>query len=497
MSIRTGHSIRLVWLLSALLAATIVPCGDVTAAGSERSFAPVASPPALTEILGRPTDRSVTVNVRADQALELYCEYGPTSGTYPFRTSTSAAAPLSPTEFLMDGLEADSRAYYRIRYRAAGSTGSFESGVEHAFQTQRAPGSPFTFCLQGDSHPERASQFDGELYARTLSTVAADQPDFYLTIGDDFSIDALRTITADSVAERYAIQLPWLGIVGRTAPLFLVNGNHEQAARYLLDETPNNPAVWAQNARNRFYPQPAPDLFYSGNEEVVPNIGLLRNTFAWEWGDALFVTIDPYWSSPVPVDNRLDSGPKTTDRWEITLGDEQYLWLKRTLEESRAKWKFVFAHHVGGGGRGGVEIAGLYEWGGNDPNGSWGFSSRRPTWSLPIHQLMAANGVTIFFQGHDHLFARQELGGVVYQELPEPADPSYTLWNADAYLSGDLLGNSGYLRVIVSSASVQVDYVKSWLPADESAQHCTGEVAFSYRIGEPVSRRKTNLDDLR
>ena len=444
-----------------------------------------AVPPVVTEILGRPTDRSVTVNARSDAALELYYEYGPASGSAAARTATVTAAALSPTELLLEGLAPDARTWYRMRYRAAGSTGPFETGSEHSLHTQRAPGSSFTFALQGDSHPERASQFAAALYERTLATVAADAPDFYLTMGDDFSIDTLRTLTAEAVAERYTIQLPWLGIVAPSAPLFLVNGNHEQAARYLLDGTPNNPAVWAQNARNRFYPQPAPDTFYSGNTEEVPYIGLLRNTFAFTWGDALFVVLDPYWSSPVVVDGPLDANaPKTTDKWEITHGDAQYSWLKKTLEASHARWKFVFAHHVGGTGRGGIESAREYEWGGNNQNGTWGFAAHRPSWPMPIHQLMAANGVTIFFQGHDHLFCRQELDGVVYQELPEPADPSYTLWNGDAYTSGDKLANTGYTRVNVSPSGVRVEYVKTWLPKDETGTRRNGEVAFSYTVGE-------------
>jgi hypothetical protein len=77
-----------------------------------------------------------------------------------------------------------------------------------------------------------------------------------------------------------------------------VNGNHEQAARYLLDGTPDNVAVWAQNARNAYYAEPAPDgVFYTGNVEQIPFInGPLRNYYAWTWGNALFVVIDPYWS---------------------------------------------------------------------------------------------------------------------------------------------------------------------------------------------------------
>ena len=171
----------------------------------------------------------------------------------------------------------------------------------------------------------------------------------------------------------------------------------------------------------------------------------------------MFVVIDPYWSSPAQVDTGLGgqngAGNKTNDKWTITHGDPQYQWLKRTLEQSTAKWKFVFAHHVLGTGRGGVEIADQFEWGGKNNNGSYGFTANRPTWASPIHQLMAANHVTIFFQAHDHLYARQELDGVVYQSLPNPADNTYTAFNADAYTSGTVFPNAGYVKVTVSPSA--------------------------------------------
>ena len=270
-----------------LVAATVV-----VGAASLARFAGAA--PAITQILGRPTFSSVVVNVRADADLELYVEYGRESGTYDTQTDPVVAPAGQPVEVALTGLAADAAYSYRVEYRSPGG-GAFQPTDEQTFHTQRAPGSAFTFAVQGDSHPERErNMFNAELYTRTLRAVAAERPDFYITSGDDFSVDTLRSLTANTVTERYTLQLPYLGIVGRTAPLFLVNGNHEQAARYLLDGSPDNVAVWAQNARNRFYPQPAPDGFYSGNAEAVPHIGLLRNYFAWEWGDALFVVIDPY-----------------------------------------------------------------------------------------------------------------------------------------------------------------------------------------------------------
>ena len=70
----------------------------------------------------------------------------------------------------------------------------------------------------------------------------------------------------------------------------------------------------------------------------------------------------------------------------------------------------------------------------------------------------------------------------MYQETPNPADQGYGIYNRDAYQSGDILPNSGHLRVTVSPENVKVDYVRSYLAADETAGRKNGEVAFSYTI---------------
>jgi Calcineurin-like phosphoesterase len=296
-----------------------------------------------------------------DQSGTVSLAYGRSPGTYDRQTALQALTAGMPAEVTLEGLAPDTRYCYRLQYQAAGDAVP-ASTDESTFHTARRAGSTFTFTLQGDSHPERdRTQFDADLYARTLLTAAADQPDFHLTIGDDFSVDTLdpSTVTAAQVVERYALQRPFLGLIGRAAPVFLVNGNHEQAARYLLDGTPNNVAIWAQNARNSHYSQPAPDGFYTGKSELVSHIGILRNYFAWTWGDALFVVIDPYWGSSVCVDEPFHGGPRRTNLWDVTLGEAQYQWLKRTLEQSSAKYRFVLAHHVLGTGRGGIELAAM------------------------------------------------------------------------------------------------------------------------------------------
>ncbi len=166
----------------------------------------------------------------------------------------------------------------------------------------------------------------------------------------------------------------------------------------------------------------------------------------------------------------------------MSIGDTQYQWFKNTLEQSNAQYKFVFTHHVLGTGRGGVEMADLYESGGQGRNDTWEFDEKRPGWELPIHQLMVKHGVTIFFQGHDHLFARQQCDGVIYQSTPNPADATYQAFNREAYKSGHILPNSGHLHVTVSPKDVRVDYIRAYLPRDETSEHKNGEIALSYTV---------------
>lgn len=439
-------------------------------------------------LLGNVTDESVDVVIHFKSDAEAVIEYGPGAEAKQ-KTETLNLKADTPLRTQLTRLKSNSEYSYRLRYKKPGQS-SFETSPTYRIQTQRKPGEQFKFFVQGDSHPERVPKMHiPALYERTLLTAAAQKPDLYICLGDDFSVDTLRERTKQAVEAVYMKQVPYLGLVGHSTPLYLVNGNHEQASKANLDGTPNSLGVWAQTARNRNFAQPAPDGFYTGNTEPVEHIGLLRNYFAWTWGDALFVTIDPYWHSATAVDNAAGKGPKdegggkrNRNLWDITLGDTQYKWLTKTLTESKAKFKFVFAHHVNGTGRGAIENATLYEWGGRDPRGGDLFKSKRPGWDLPIHQLFVKTGVSIFFQGHDHIFCKQELDGVIYQSCPCPADPTNSLTNGDAYRSGDKVPGAGLVRVTVSPAQAKVDYVRAYEPFAETEGHKHGEIAYSYSI---------------
>jgi hypothetical protein len=84
------------------------------------------------------------------------------------------------------------------------------------------------------------------------------------------------------------------------------------------------------------------------------------------------------------------------------------------------------------------------------------------------------------------------LDGVVYQEVPQPSNRGYDNISSAAeygYVNGDILGNSGHLRVRVSPTEVTVDYVRAYLPQDENAQRVNGAVSYSYTLRNKQAAR--------
>ncbi len=527
------------WLATAVFLFMVMVAPAVAFAQGRARTSPGGPESEFSALVGSPTDRTAVISVLSAKAAQGRIEYGTSASDLNRKTEPFALVAGVPLHIDIAGLSPNTPYVYRVSLRAAGETEwrPQASGTGGSFRTARPPGQNFTFTVQGDSHPERLGRmYDPDLYVRALTNVAADTPDFHFMMGDDFSIERLieqNNKGQSAVNAVYASQRSYLGIVGKSTPLMLVNGNHEQAAKYLLDGTASNFAVFAGKARTTYFPLPAPGGIYTGNSTPVEHVGLLRDYYAWEWGDALFVVIDPYWHSPLAVDNeagakgparneegdparegRRGGGRGQRDLWQITLGDEQYKWLQSTLTKSNAKFKFVFSHHVSGTGRGGVEVAPYYEWGGQDrrgggrnregaradasneraaPRGLERFFQMRPTWEKPIHALMRDTGVTIFFQGHDHLYARQELDGVIYQSCPNPADPTFTAFNREAYKSGDIFPNSGHLRVTVSGggdgdkASCKVEYVRAARPSDEAAHGKNGTIVHAYTVAPRVA----------
>jgi len=431
------------------------------------------------EYLGRPTNSSITINAASRQKLEVYYEYGTKPGVYTGKTATATAAAGEPFNILLDKLQPNTRYYYRMQYRQPGAA-AFTARAEHTFMTQRPAGSTFTFTAQFDPHLD--DNIDDEAYKLSMKNMAADQPDFLIDVGDNFFVEKLHPVTNAGVEERVQLMRSYYDMVSHSTSLFLAIGNHEGEWGRHLDGTANNVAVLDTLQRKRYIPNPVPDAFYTGSSKEWPLVGVRQANYAWTWGDALFIVLDPYWNQPV--------APELSGDWSLTLGREQYEWLKKTLETSNAKYKFVFSHNLIGGlnmngpMRGGVAAAKYLEWGGYNLDDTWGFDKARPGWAMPIHQLLVKNKVNIFFHGHDHMYAKEDLDGIVYQEGPQPGAMNATPGNnkSNRYKYTGAVGGTGYLRVRVSPEEAKVDFVQTWVPAKETAALKNGMVGASYTV---------------
>lgn len=436
------------------------------------------------ELLSRPTASSVTCQLMFADSAQVSAQYGTSSGNYTGQTVWLTYADSTIAAAVMSGLQADTKYYYRMLYRRPGDTITTYR-PEYTFHTQRAPGSRFTFVVEADPHDDANS--DTALYRLCLLNQKSDNPDFMIDLGDFLMTDKLNDATHhvpyDTIPYRCKIYRDFYSTSGNSVPMYYALGNHEGEEGWYLNGTANSVAVWDAQVRKQYFLNPEPDNFYTGDTTNYQYIGKRETYYAWQWGDALYIVLDPFWYTNTKPTDSLNS-------WYWSLGQTQYNWLKSTLENSTAHFKFVFSHQlVGGGvsgqGRGGTEYASYFEWGGYNIDSTYGFTTQRPGWYKPIKDLLTENKVNIFFHGHDHLYDQQERECMVYQETPQPSLPNFNNTSATAYgyLTGNILNNSGYLRVTVNTSGIKVEYVRVYLPSDTNATRHNKDVSAMYFIG--------------
>ena len=366
------------------------------------------------------------IKVLANQAVKVYIEYGFAKGKYLYKTEVITTKSTGANYLTLTSLKANTKIFYRLRY-ALKTTSSYLSKPEATFITS-AIGSNATFAIQADPHMDENS--DANVYTKTLQQVVAASPAFLIDLGDIFMVDKLQSKTEANIRARYELMKGFYKNLG-TVPLKIVLGNHDGELGYSTFNT--------KNYRKEYFPEQTGELAY----------------FAFDGPNQLHIALDPF--------TYTTTNPKD-DGWQWTLGKSQYDWLVKTLSESKAQHKFIYIHHLLVGNaqsRGGVEIALRNEWGGKNNDGTYGFDQYRPGWGKPIHQLLIDNKVSFVFKGHDHLYVKQELDGIIYQTLPQPSHPGEKLDVTQyGYLSGKGVGGSGFLKVRTEGATAYVDFVK-------------------------------------
>jgi 3',5'-cyclic AMP phosphodiesterase CpdA len=269
-----------------------------------------------------------------------------------------------------------------------------------------------------------------EIYQATLKQISLAAPAFLVDLGDIFMVDKLTDKSEKNIRARFSLMKNFYKNIG-SIPLKIVLGNHDGELGYSAFNT--------KKYREEYFPEQTDELSY----------------FSFLGPDQLHVCLDPF--------TFTTQAPKA-DGWQWTLGKTQYDWLVTTLSSSSAKYKFVYIHHLLVGdaqSRGGAEIVKRNEWGGLNSDGSPGFQQNRPGWLKPVHDLLLEHRVTAVFKGHDHLYAKQEVDGIIYQTVPQPSHPGDKVNPAQyGYLSGQVIGGSGFIKVQTSKDAAEVRFVK-------------------------------------
>jgi len=404
----------------ALLKGTLVATFLSTTAGRA-----IAATNLVSAKISSTSATQISVTITSQDVVKCYLEYGVSAGSMKSKTAVLTLAKGESKVFTLSGLKEGSKVYYRVRYMA-GTSKSY-SALPVASALTSAKGSVSTFAIQADPHMDENSSAD--VYNGTLKEIVAAAPLFLMDLGDIFMVDKLADKSEANIRARFELMKGYYAKLGNI-PLKITLGNHDGELGYSKFNT--------KSYRKEYFPAQTGDLAY----------------YSFTTPDALHISLDPF---------TYTTKNPTAAGWEWTLGKPQYDWLRNTLESSTAKHKFIYIHHLLVGdpqSRGGVEIAKLNEWGGNNLDGSYGFDTQRPGWGKPIHQLLIDNKVGIVFKGHDHLYVKQELDGIIYQTLPQPSHPGNKIDVTQyGYISGKGVGGSGFLKVTTQSSMVKVDFV--------------------------------------
>jgi hypothetical protein len=413
---------------------SVLLAGLATLIGALPAFA--AKAPTLTLVSPASSDR-VSFTLKTPVAIRAYVEWGTKSGYLTKKTSVVSLKAGQTTTIKIAGLTAGTKIYYRLRY----STGSSAyAALASQVVTLAAAGAPYVFAIQADPHMDENST--ESVYVATLNQIVAAKPSFVMDLGDIFMVDKLADKSEANIRARYQLMRDYYKNL-QGLPLKFVLGNHDGELGYSSFNT--------KKYRAEYFPEQTADLSY----------------YSFTENDVLHIALDPF--------TFTTQNPKA-DGWQWTLGKTQYDWLKTTLETSKATFKFVYIHHLlcmDAQSRGGVKIASFNEWGGKNQDGTDGFAANRAGWALPVHQLLVKNKVTAVFKGHDHLYAKESLDGIVYQTLPQPSHAGEATNSAVDYGYGEakVVGGSGYLKVTTQGTTANVQFVKF-----------DGSVADSYQI---------------
>ncbi len=414
----------------------------------------------VAEVVGTVTDSSAEVFLQTDADMTPGFSFKmgydtfphPQDRSYPLETPVqSGKGPGQKIVFsIPDGLNPDMQYFYRVAYRRS-SGDAWVWRPEGSFHTQRDPGSPFRFCVIADFHDSTPPA--DPWVVRIAENVAADQPDFVVSLGDMIPVSNQGSGDPPNCGLTY---LAYVGFGDQAASwayshvlskifntfshssmLVWVNGNHEGLAGYL---TRCAEYGWTLNERKKYLPllnHAEPNGFFG--DLVWGDVHII-------WLDPLaFATYDPY------MLNRPEG---------YILGEVQRAWLEETLAGSSSRWKLIFAHTLFGGGGPNFDCLPGRAY----ARGNANYVDVPGTDQIHIQSLMEEYGVNAYFYGHDHMYSVSEYGksGVRYVLVGSGVESEWTECLEDRYAPWEvILEERGHLRVDVNTDSLVIHYIRA------------------------------------
>jgi hypothetical protein len=362
-------------------------------------------------------------------------------------------------EVKLTGLQASTRYYYRVLLRYEGDPWPAPRAA-HSFRTRRTVGQSFRFTIMADPH---RNTFKGKGDRRwppwddLVGSMQAEQTDFLMDLGDTWTLASGNgQPLSNKWPELYSQvmrpsrngYLSYRGVsdVCADCGYYMARGNHEG----LSDSDKVNRKRLLSTLINLFVPNPNGSTYPQGGSQ---DSDYDQGYFAFEWGDALFVVMD---AVKYKENRKQNSSPA-----RFHIGTAQLNWLATVLQNSTRRWKFIFMHHLFGGGdnygRGGAIFAFEYE-------------------QAQIQSLAEQHGAHIF-HGHDHLLAAEWANGVLYYccglawgaQLAHAYDRAATLYPngfipTSCHAEPPACENNGYCIVEVTPTQVTITY-KTYLGA--------------------------------
>jgi predicted phosphodiesterase len=427
-------------------------------------------------------------------------------------TTVRELSSNGPTQVQIDTLPPDSTAYLQCQFRRKGSS-QWHARPVRTLATARAQGKAFRIALLADSHAYYAKQHAE--YSRNIANacdhVLRDNPDFVIFLGDEASVryrdDKPGFMNQDRAIERWKLWRTQFAPLLASLPSYLVIGNHEGEAGYYQKfnhgGTVNYYQRWGTIARKRFFLNPLPSTYPEGGENQGwsgarhsratggasdGNCTPLQNYFAWTWGDATFVVLDVHRYTNI-------GGALPDDPRQWTLGETQLAWLQQTLNSSRARWKFVLAHHLVGGW--GYDLTGQtritdYSY------ARGGARYARVGQQARITDTMKRTNARFFLYGHDHIFAHQQAEGIHFICCGRPTHLDSNWWVTPGWLEAygranarnphHFYGAIGYTRLSISPDCVEVQYVRTGTDSKHTGNVTTpiGKPVYTYATDHPT-----------